>query len=66
MYLTQLLMNLPRKKMSELSDWLPDPGEHPSPGSNRNLYGSVPVINLWFAKRSGESSASGSHHREIP
>ena len=24
LYLTQLLMNLPRAKMSELSDWLPD------------------------------------------
>jgi transposase len=24
LYLTQLLMNLPQAKMSELSDWLPD------------------------------------------
>jgi hypothetical protein len=24
LYLTQLLMNLPQTKMSELSDWLPD------------------------------------------
>jgi hypothetical protein len=24
LYLTQLLMNLPQTKMSELADWLPD------------------------------------------
>jgi hypothetical protein len=43
LYLTQLLMNLPQAKMSELSDWLPDQWKTRHQARMASFHGDLPA-----------------------